>query len=105
MKQSTVKAPQTIAALIMAVLASALLAACPAYATGNYSFKRIDNTFGLSSSNVKCVAEDSYGFIWLGTKNGLHRYDGLDMRRLNCFDHKRNRATTTLRPCMKTNAR
>ena len=37
----------------MAVLASALLAACPAYATGNYSFKRIDNTFGLSSSNVK----------------------------------------------------
>lgn len=96
MKQSTVKAPKTIAALIMAVLASALLAACPAYATGNYSFKRIDNTFGLSSSNVKCVAEDSYGFIWLGTKNGLHRYDGLDMRRLNCFDHKKKQGNNNI---------
>lgn len=80
----------------MAVLASALLAACPAYATGNYSFKRIDNTFGLSSSNVKCVAEDSYGFIWLGTKNGLHRYDGLDMRRLNCFDHKKKQGNNNI---------
>lgn len=80
----------------MAVLASALLAACPAYATGNYSFKRIDNTFGLSSSNVKCVAEDSYGFIWLGTKNGLHRYDGLDMRRLNCFDHKKEQGNNNI---------
>ncbi|WP_302951661.1 hybrid sensor histidine kinase/response regulator transcription factor [uncultured Prevotella sp.] len=96
MKQSTVKAPKTIAALIMAVLASVLLAACPAYATGNYSFKRIDNTFGLSSSNVKCVAEDSYGFIWLGTKNGLHRYDGLDMRRLNCFDHKKKQGNNNI---------
>lgn len=80
----------------MAVLASALLAACPAYATGNYSFKRIDNTFGLSSSNVKCVAEDSYGFIWLGTKNGLHRYDGLDMRRLNCFDYKKKQGNNNI---------
>lgn len=80
----------------MALLASALLAACPAYATGNYSFKRIDNTFGLSSSNVKCVAEDSYGFIWLGTKNGLHRYDGLDMRRLNCFDHKKKQGNNNI---------
>lgn len=78
------------------MLASALLAACPAYATGNYSFKRIDNTFGLSSSNVKCVAEDSYGFIWLGTKNGLHRYDGLDMRRLNCFDHKKKQGNNNI---------
>lgn len=73
----------------LAVVAMAvLLPYMHAHGGGNYSFKHIDNSLGLSSSNVKCIVEDSYGFVWLGTKNGLHRYDGIDMRRLNCFDYE-----------------
>lgn len=32
---------------------------------------------GLSSSLVNCLFQDSRGDIWIGTENGLNRYDGL----------------------------
>jgi len=31
---------------------------------------------GLSNSNVNCIVQDGDGFIWIGTENGLNRYDG-----------------------------
>ena len=40
-------------------------------------FKVIDNTSGLPDNTVNCVSQDSHGFIWMGTLNGLCRYDGL----------------------------
>ncbi len=40
-------------------------------------FKVIDNTSGLPDNTVNCVSQDSRGFIWMGTLNGLCRYDGL----------------------------
>ncbi len=31
---------------------------------------------GLSQSGVQCILQDSKGFIWFGTYNGLNKYDG-----------------------------
>ena len=50
------------------------------------SVTQIDNSAGLSSNNVKAICQDRFGFMWLGTKNGLNRYDGMTMRRYNCYD-------------------
>ncbi len=33
---------------------------------------------GLSQSVVNCMFQDSKGYIWLGTQNGLDRFDGQD---------------------------
>lgn len=35
---------------------------------------------GLSQANVECIYQDSRGFIWIGTFNGLNRYDGYEIR-------------------------
>ena len=40
------------------------------------SFERIGFQQGLSQRSVLCIFEDSLGFIWIGTMDGLNRYDG-----------------------------
>ncbi len=39
-------------------------------------FKHLSVQDGLSRSWVKCIHQDSYGFMWFGTGDGLNRYDG-----------------------------
>jgi ligand-binding sensor domain-containing protein/signal transduction histidine kinase len=39
-------------------------------------FKHINE--GLSQSTVQCIIQDAKGFIWIGTNNGLNRYDGTE---------------------------
>ncbi|WP_311952798.1 hybrid sensor histidine kinase/response regulator transcription factor [Mucilaginibacter terrae] len=43
------------------------------------SFSRIDRNEGLSNSSVESIAQDSRGFIWFGTTDGLNRFDGAKM--------------------------
>ena len=39
-------------------------------------FRKISIEEGLSQSDVYCILQDSQGFIWIGTEDGLNRYDG-----------------------------
>jgi len=42
----------------------------------NLKFDHLDINSGLSQNNVLCVLQDSRGFMWFGTRDGLNRYDG-----------------------------
>ena len=35
---------------------------------------------GLASCYTYCITQDSSGFIWVGTGNGLNRYDGYEFK-------------------------
>jgi len=39
-------------------------------------FGHIGTNMGLSQSNVICIFQDSRGFMWFGTRDGLNKYDG-----------------------------
>ena len=39
-------------------------------------FKHVTSENGLSSSNILCAKQDHKGFMWIGTSEGLNRYDG-----------------------------
>jgi ligand-binding sensor domain-containing protein/anti-sigma regulatory factor (Ser/Thr protein kinase) len=39
-------------------------------------FERITSKDGLSNDQVNCILQDRRGFIWIGTNDGLNRFDG-----------------------------
>lgn len=41
-----------------------------------YSFEQLDNTKGLSNSSINTIFQDSQNLLWIGTWDGLNRYDG-----------------------------
>lgn len=43
-------------------------------------FKHYTTADGLSQSSIQCIYQDSIGFIWLGTGDGLNRFDGYEFK-------------------------
>lgn len=41
--------------------------------------ERISRGDGLGHNQVECIFQDSDGFMWFGTRNGLSRYDGFQI--------------------------
>jgi ligand-binding sensor domain-containing protein/anti-sigma regulatory factor (Ser/Thr protein kinase) len=39
-------------------------------------FDRVTTQNGLSNNQVNCILQDRRGFMWIGTNDGLNRYDG-----------------------------
>jgi len=50
----------------------------PAPVSGQAVFINIDEEQGLSSLQITDLFQDSHGFVWAGTPNGLNRFDGYD---------------------------
>src|SRR5687768_17610840 len=44
----------------------------------NLKFEHFTRKEGLSHSNVMCILQDSRGFMWFGTRDGLNKYDGYE---------------------------
>ena len=51
------------------------------------SFSQLNNENGLTSNQVNDVLQDSQGYLWFATRNGLNRYDGYQFQ---AFYHQPN---------------
>ncbi|MDE5636951.1 MAG: response regulator [Alistipes sp.] len=45
-----------------------------------YVFRSFDSDDGLAHNTVLAIIQDRTGFMWFGTKDGLNRYDGIEIR-------------------------
>ncbi|MCJ7802559.1 MAG: hypothetical protein MUP82_09425, partial [Candidatus Marinimicrobia bacterium] len=50
------------------------------HAQENFVFENFSIPQGLSNPTINCICEDKYGFLWLGTNDGLSRYDGYEFK-------------------------
>ncbi len=57
------------------VVAAALMGAASLPAQ-RYPFRIYGPADGLASSEVRLIAQDTFGFLWVGTERGLFRFDG-----------------------------
>lgn len=69
---------QVLVGALRRLLVVALLSA-PLFAFSqnqSLKFEHFGTREGLSQINVNCIIQDSRGFMWIGSRNGLNRYDG-----------------------------
>lgn len=61
----------------------------------NLYFDHIGIKEGLPENFVRAIVQDGRGYMWLGTQNGLVRYDGYQYKVYYLGDEKSNQITTT----------
>lgn len=52
-----------------------------------FRFRKFQVDDGLSENAVYCILQDYKGFLWVGTKDGLNKYDGINSR---VFRHEKD---------------
>jgi signal transduction histidine kinase/ligand-binding sensor domain-containing protein/DNA-binding response OmpR family regulator len=62
---------KSIVYIILILITSQLFAGI-----NDLQFKRLDVNNGLSSNQINSIFKDSRGYLWIGTVNGLNRFDG-----------------------------
>ena len=50
------------------------------YANTSLRFTHYDNDDGLSQNSAYAIVKDKHGFIWIGTQDGLNRFDGYQFK-------------------------
>src|SRR5580658_9211514 len=57
-------------------------------------FHQYGSSDGLTNLNVRCLLQDRTGYLWVGTDNGLFRFDGTIFQ---AFGHAEGLANTEIR--------
>lgn|GEM_PF-4442051 len=64
---------------VLLIVSFYIMTSCHAMA-GNMHFFHISSKDGLPHQQIQALATDADGNIWIGTRNGLSRYDGYSIK-------------------------
>ncbi|RQW81692.1 MAG: hypothetical protein EHM79_19460, partial [Geobacter sp.] len=63
------------------IILLSILILCSSFSqTDEYIFRQLTDADGLSQSTIFAMIQDRDGYLWLGTIDGLNRYDGYEFR-------------------------
>ena len=51
-----------------------------------YNFHKLGLDEGLHDGTIRCIGQDKYGYIWIGSVGALNRYDG---KKVNIYSHQK----------------
>ena len=77
---ATVKLTNFPTGLISVVFCLVVVVASGQQYSKEVEFARIGVEAGLSNSNVTCILQDRKGFLWVGTADGLNKFNGYDFK-------------------------
>jgi ligand-binding sensor domain-containing protein len=60
----------------------------------NFSFRHITSADGLTSNNTGKIIQDSRGFLWIATQDGLNMYDGQTIKQYYLSDYVPSQANS-----------
>lgn len=72
--------------------------------TLNLKFKHINIGQGLSNSTIESIYQDSKGFIWFGTRDGLNKYDGYQITVFRNDPNNKNSISDNFIKCINEDA-
>ena len=73
--------------IILLLLLLSLCHAAVAVDSGRFAFRKFNAIDKLPIDEVRCMHQDRLGFVWIGTKNGLYRYDGFHIKSFRNTEH------------------
>lgn len=80
--------------LVVSLLTLSLISSVLAETLTPFKFKRYSVEDGLSQGTILSMYQDKIGYLWLGTENGLNRFDGYEFTRINGISGHDVRAIT-----------
>lgn len=46
----------------------------------DFGFRHLNTSNGLPNQQVEAIVQDADGYIWIGTRNGLAKFDGYNVQ-------------------------
>lgn len=86
-------------AIIIGVICFLIIISAPtrvlASEVSKINFEKLSVDEDLSNENVTSIFQDRKGYIWIGTFDGLNRYDGENIKVYNCDINNENTLSST----------
>src|SRR5262249_18497872 len=83
-------------AFILFILASPLCKLQAQPSIQDVNIQLIGPEQGLPDRNTRCIIQDKLGFLWVGTRTGLYRYDGYNFENYNRLLQEKNSESYTV---------
>ncbi|MEO6315513.1 MAG: two-component regulator propeller domain-containing protein [Chitinophagaceae bacterium] len=46
----------------------------------SFNLRQLSSSNGLSEPTIRCITQDRFGYIWIGTASGLNRFNGYEVK-------------------------